>query len=253
MFNDGSPFFKKNRIPELKIISEDENHLLLDKPAGLGCIPDRRDMGRPSLLELLREKDPEVTFVHRLDLETSGVVMVAKNKEAMRHLSQQFKERTIRKEYITYVSSFVPFEELEVDRPVGPILRQGATTIRRKGKSSITRFVKEKTYRGFARLHCFPSTGRIHQIRIHLSDMGLPIVGDEKYGGQYPFLSAIKKKYVKSSKDSRKQEVPLLRRFALHAHRLTYTPYGAEEPVTVESPEADDMVKFAQKLEKFAK
>lgn len=237
---------------EYSVLFEDEHHLVVNKPAGLGCIPDRRDMGRPNLLELLKQDYEHVSLVHRLDLETSGIILVAKHPEAMTSLSMQFQERTIKKEYLAMVSAFVPFEELEVDRPVGPILRKGATTVRRKGKDAKTKFVKDRAYRGFTRLLCYPSTGRTHQIRIHLADMGLPIVGDDKYGGTWPYLSKIKKKYVRSSKEERKEESPLVRRFVLHAKSLIYVPHGAQEPITIECPEADDIVKFCQKLDKFA-
>jgi 23S rRNA pseudouridine955/2504/2580 synthase len=82
--------------------------------------------------------------------------------------------------------------------------------------------------------------------------MGLPIVGDEKYGGTWPYLSQIKKKYVKSKKEGRQEESPLVRRLVLHAKALTYLPFKASSPHTIECPEADDIVKFCQKLEKFA-
>lgn len=246
------PRQRKQKSLKVEILHRDEHHMVVNKPAGMGCIPDRRDMGRQCLLEWVREIEPEATLVHRLDLETSGIVLVALHIDAMRHLSMQFQERSIKKEYLTFVSGYVGFEDITIDRPVGPILRQGETTIRRKGKSSITRFVKERSFRHYTRLNCFPSTGRTHQIRIHLSDMGLPIVADTKYGGEVPYLSKIKKKYIRSGKETRREESPLLDRVALHAKSLEYLPFEASELFKIECPEAPDLKKFTDKLEKYS-
>jgi RluA family pseudouridine synthase len=249
---------KKDRISkklgQLKyvILHEDEHHLVINKPAGMGCIPDRRDMGRKSLLEHLTEKYPTARLVHRLDVTTSGVVLVALSTDSMRHLSEQFQNREVHKEYITFVNGFTAFEELTISKPVGPILRKGETTIRRKGKDSITHIKRLRNLKGYSKLSCAPQTGRTHQIRIHLSDMGLPIVADEKYGGQLPFLSKIKKNYNRSKRNDDRAESPLLTRVALHAANITYTPFQSDQTLTLSAEPPSDMLKFEEKLEKFA-
>lgn len=252
------PFMQKDRktkkLEQLKykIIHSDEHHLVIDKPAGMGCIPDRRDMGRKSLLEHLLVDYPSARLVHRLDVMTSGVVLVALSTEAMRHLTSQFENRDVKKEYITFVSGFTAFEELTISKPVGPVLRKGETTTRRKGKDSVTQISRLRNFKGYSKLMCSPQTGRTHQIRIHLSDMGLPIVADEKYGGLYPLLSKIKKNYSRSKKQQERDETPLIERVALHAAQITYTPYKSDKTITMKAETPNDMLKFEEKLEKFA-
>lgn len=245
---------KKNpdKVKAVKILHRDEHHLVVDKPAGMGCLHDRRDMGRQNLIEVLKRDHPTASLVHRLDIETSGLLLVALHRDALRHLSQQFMDRVIKKEYVTFVSSYVAFEEMTVKRPVGPILRKGHSTIRRKGKDAITHLIKERGFKGFTKLQCFPKTGRTHQIRIHLADMGLPIVGDHKYGGIYPYLSKIKRNYQKSRRHPDYGESPLIKRVALHAKSIEYIPFECEDTVKHECPEPKDFAQFTEKLEKFA-
>ncbi|MBF0244845.1 MAG: RNA pseudouridine synthase [Planctomycetes bacterium] len=233
----------------------DETHLVVSKPAGMGCLPDRRDMGRPNLLELLRLDYPTATLVHRIDIGTSGIVLVALSSEAMSFLSQQFEARTVHKEYLTYVSGFVPFEDLTVRRPVGPILYKDGGRVVRKGGPSETSFIRVRNYRGYARLLCHPLTGRTHQIRIHLSDMGLPIVGDLEYGGKFPLLSEFKRGYKSSRKQEGKEdaEKPLISRTCLHAHRIVYLPPGCTSMREQVCPEPADLEIFTNKLDKYAR
>lgn len=242
----------KNKQENYVILHEDEHHYVINKPAGMGCVPDRRDEDRLSLVEHLRKLCPEVVMVHRLDVDTTGIVLAAKHKDAMRWLSGQFARREVKKEYVCWVKGYVPFQELDVNRPVGPILRKGATVTRRRGKDSLIRFEKEKTYGNYCKLRCLPMTGRTHQIRIHLADMGLAIVGDEKYGGEYPMLSQIKKNYSPSGRKYRKEQ-PLVRRVALHARRITYIPFGTEEDFVILCEEPKDLRIFEDKLSRFGR
>lgn len=226
--------------------------MVVAKPSGLVCTPDDHGGDRDSLLEWLRRSHPTATLVNRIDAETSGIVLVALSHEAMSHLSQQFENRTVKKYYIAYVGGSAMFETMDIDRPVGPVLRRGLTHVRRKGKPSQTHLIRERNYRGFARLCCIPKTGRTHQIRIHLSDIGLPILGDTQHGGALVPLSAIKKNYHLSRKREDRKEAPLIRRVALHSHRICYIPYLQDEAITITSEEPADMQHLARQLERYA-
>lgn len=241
-----------------EILFKDAHHLVVNKAAGVGCLSDRYDLGRVSLLELLRRDFPSAVLVHRIDLETSGLVLAALSTEAMRWLSAQFEERRVKKEYIAFVSGFAAFGELTVNRPVdkpqkkyesGSDAPGFGTEKSRSAPEAVTSFRLLRNYRGFAKIHCLPKTGRLHQIRIHLSGLGLPVVCDSKYGGVTPMLSKIKKGYFKAAG---REEVPLLKRLALHAWKICYTPFGEDEARTQEAPLPRDLSSFEGKLERFA-
>lgn len=220
----------------LEILLETEDLIAINKPAGLLSVPDR-EQSEPSLKDLLLEKYGRIFTVHRLDKETSGVIVFAKNEATHKFLSQQFEERTTAKFYNGLVLGKVydekgVIEEAIIEHPT----KKGMMTTARKGKASITEFELIKSFPHFSWMQFRILTGRTHQIRVHMKHFGHPIVCDPLYGDGKPvFLSQIKKKF-KLGKDVL-EERPLLNRLALHARELHFMDSeGKQHIVTAEVP-----------------
>ncbi len=123
-------------------------------------------------------------IVHRLDKDTSGVLVVAKSPAAHEHLARQFRERTVAKEYLAVVRGRMPGSEGVIDRPIGrhPRERQRMSVRTRRGRAALTRYAVRDNYGVASVVRLFPTTGRTHQLRVHLAAVGHPIVGDQVYG-----------------------------------------------------------------------
>lgn len=222
---------------EIQILYEDEHVLALNKPAGLLVAPDANPPRRPNLMHLLQEaiargrpwvKERGITYlmnIHRLDLETSGVLLLGKHKQAITVFTRLFESKTITKEYIALVHGHPTAQTFEIELNLEPDPRRyGLMRPGKRGKYSHTAFELLERFIGYSLLRCRPTTGRSHQIRVHLQYAGLPIVGDEDYGGAPLYLSQLKPGYrFKPDQDER----PLLGTVALHAEKLAF-----EHPLT---------------------
>lgn len=232
---------KKNDLDSL-ILFEDDDYLLINKPPFISTLEDRNDP--VNILRWAREVVPDAQVCHRLDKDTSGVLAIAKNPEAYRHLSMQFENREVTKIYHAVADGIHRFENQLVD---APILKQndGTVKISREGKSAQTIFTTLKVFKHHTLIQCSPITGRMHQIRIHLRRLEAPITGDELYGGKQFFISSVKRGYnLKKETD----EQPLMKRMALHAFSLKFKLLAGKE-IQVEAPYPKDFQALLKQLE----
>ncbi|OLY91525.1 23S rRNA pseudouridine955/2504/2580 synthase/23S rRNA pseudouridine1911/1915/1917 synthase [Cnuella takakiae] len=216
------------------IVYEDDQLVAINKPAGMLSIQDRA--GNPALKNLLQDKYGEIFTVHRLDKDTSGMIVFAKNETAHRQLSMLFEGRDVAKYYVGLVVGKPPYESGTVD--IGLLehpVRKGMMVANRKGKTSITDYEMLESFRQYTWMQFRIHTGRMHQIRVHMKDIGCPLVCDELYGDAKPvFLSGIKTKYNLSKEEL--EERPLLARLALHSYKLSFTLSGKEYNLEAEPP-----------------
>ena len=221
------------RLPE--ILFENEFFIALDKPAGLLSVPDRLQ-STPSLKDLLIEKYKEIFTVHRLDRETSGVIMYAKTAEIHQFLSVIFQERQVEKTYTGIVHGVPAVEKgiIELSMQEHPA-KNGTMIIHRKGKAASTGYEVLENFGRYALVKFDLYTGRTHQIRVHMKESGHPVLCDPLYGDGKPFLvSSLKKNYNHSGFE---EEKPILSRLALHASRLSFQdPSGNQFSFEAEMP-----------------
>lgn len=220
-----------------EIVFEDEDCLVVNKPAGLLCIPDRYDGTKPNLQSALSKVRNEVFTVHRLDKDTSGLIIYAKNQETHHFLNQQFQDQKVNKTYHAFVNGVPHWNQKISEEPI-VYLSQGKSGTGKNGKASQTEFRLLEKWKSFSLIECKPRTGRTHQIRVHLQSIGHPLMVDRLYGTRGIFkISEIKgRRKFHLKKDS--EERPLVSRHTLHAYQmeLVIKPGGNKEKFTQEYP-----------------
>jgi len=215
----------KNKV---EIIFEDDSFVIVNKPANFLAIPDRYIADKPNLVDFLKKRYEDIFVVHRLDKETSGLMILTKTKEAHKNLSDQFENRKLTKIYKAIVlntpSEPVGLIELPMSQSDNP--RKGMI-INPKGKAASTKYRILETFSDYTYIDVKLLTGRMHQIRLHMSSINCPIVCDKMYGDGEPILlSNLKRKYRRSGEVER----PLLHRTALHASELEFNhPHSGEQ------------------------
>jgi len=234
------------------VIYEDDNVIAINKPAHISSLHERFDSGVLSIVELVKKANENYSLCHRIDRETSGVMLIAKNPETYRHIAMQFEKRTITKVYHAMVSAPVNIQGLRVDLPLYTDSKRRVQVSKKNGKESLTEFNTIKQYKHFSLLACKPFTGRLHQIRVHAASQNLPLVCDELYGGKVPFLSDIKRK-VKSemvSRDGSEEKRSLINRVALHAFSIEFDSPG-KGLTYIEAPYPKDFEVLVKLLDKY--
>lgn len=229
----------------MRILYEDDSCFVIDKPAGILVHPAQGKVSFDgTLIEVFRDKikwdevnDLRPGIVHRLDKDTSGVVVVAKNREAYKDLVEQFKSRTIKKSYLALVRGIMQHKEAVIDSPIGRSLRNRkkmALSNESLGKNAVSQYKVIKEFGNVSLLRIRIRTGRTHQIRVHMAGIGHPVVGDSTYGDE---------KFNKVFKD----KFGLERQF-LHAEMIKFKSPGTKKLKTVSSKLPNDLEVVLAKL-----
>lgn len=216
-----SPTLNAHSFLKPEIIFESPEIMAVNKPSGLLTLPDRFDGELQSLRGLLIKYHGHAYTIHRLDRDTSGLIIFGKTLEAQQHYTKQFEERKVEKTYLGLVMGRMEQESGTLDQPIAehPSVK-GKMSVQRQGRYAVTHFTLLETFSKYSLLSFRIETGRTHQIRVHMHNAGHPIACDPIYGNGAPILlSAIKKNFNLAK--SADEERPLLNRLALHAWRLS--------------------------------
>jgi 23S rRNA pseudouridine1911/1915/1917 synthase len=224
-----SPELRPQDVP-LTVLYADDHLVIINKPYGLVVHPGAGNR-EGTLAGALLYRFPEISglgpaerpgIVHRLDKETSGIMVVARSPEAYASLQKQFKDRDVRKVYLGLAWGKMPAEG-RIDKPIGRHIKHGQRmSVRtRKPRPAETFYKVREEFKGMSFLEIRPVTGRTHQIRVHLAAAGHPLAGDSRYG--------------------RRREQPKFPRLFLHAHRLSFIHPGTGERVEFTSDLPDDL------------
>ncbi len=236
---------KNIRFEDL-IIFENNDYLLINKPPYLSTLQDRSPEGKQSIIDLAKKYVKTAQVCHRLDKETSGILAIAKNAEAYRHLAIQFEKRKVAKLYHAIVQGVQDFDNIAVNLPILETKLGTAKIDTVEGKEALTFFKTIQVFKQNTLVECRPITGRMHQIRVHLAVLKAQIVSDMKYGGKRLYLSELKSRFkLKEGTD----EQPLIQRVALHARSLQFQLLNGEDVVT-EAPYPKDISALLKQLEK---
>ena len=238
------------------LIYADEDMIAVNKAAGLLVAADRWDAEALRLDLLIQNQLPQIApscsklyAVHRIDKDTSGILLYALNEEAHRTLNSAFQNREIKKTYRLLIHGRVPEEHFTVNLPLradGDTLHRTVVD-KRRGKEAITHFTVLETFRQFSLLEAFPVTGRTHQIRAHLAAAGYPIVCDSLYGSGKPvLLSELKQRW----RGDVYTEQPLIRRLALHAYQVEGMHPRTSQPFSFTAEYAKDFKSTIHQLQK---
>ncbi len=229
------------------VLYEDPSVLVIDKPAGLPMHTTAK-FWRNTLVAVLRERYPgqHTEICHRIDRETSGVMLIARTRQAGANLKTAFARRTIKKEYLALCKGIPPDEGI-IDQPIKLLetpthLMMGPAA---DGMAALTRWKVVRRFAAHALVVASPETGRQHQIRVHLAAIGYPLVGDKLYGaGERYFMEACEGP-ISPELLARFDGLP---RHALHASRLTFLHPVTAQSMTVESPLPADLTDYMSLL-----
>lgn len=235
---------------EIEILYEDEHLIAVNKPAGMLTLPDRFQEERPNLYRYLQEHFPSLFVVHRLDKDTSGVILFALDAATHAALSRAFEEHQIKKSYLALVMGHLTPHQGTIDRPIAPHpANDGRMTTASKGKRAVTHYQALRHFKKYTWVSLDIETGRTHQIRVHMAWIKHPLAVDPLYGGDDGvFLSGFKEKYKASKGET---EHPLIDRVPLHAGRIEFRhPMNGNE-MDIQAPLPKDLRATLNQLERW--
>lgn len=241
-----------------KILYEDEVLFVIDKPAQLPVHPAGRYFFNTLLIHLKTQghqnplrSEEDYYLAHRIDKETSGVLVLTKDKDVCADITRQFAERKTKKRYLALVRGICP-ESFEIDLPIKRAphslieLKMSTASLEEGGQASFTGFKRLQTFGTYSLVECFPRTGRQHQIRVHLDAAGYPIVGDKLYGiPESEALRFYERKHLSPEAEAKL----LMPRHALHAASLEFFHPTLKKMMKFEAPLPQDMRDFISQSE----
>jgi len=215
---------------KFQVIHQDEEVLVINKPAGLSVLPEGWDPDAPYLVRMLEEQYGRIWVVHRIDKITSGVIVFALTAEAHRHLNIQFEKHQVEKTYHAIVNGLPAWDEKTTKFPLRVNVGHKHRTMvdNKNGMRSETRLKVLKRYQAQTQVEARPLTGRTHQIRVHAYALGHPLLGDVLYSAP---------------------ETKLISRPALHAYSLAFKHPKTKEPMTFTAPYPEDFQNAIHVLE----
>jgi tRNA pseudouridine32 synthase / 23S rRNA pseudouridine746 synthase len=224
-------------MAEIQIVWSDPDLLAVNKPSGMRVIPDGYDPTLPTLTNVLQAEWGRLFVVHRLDKDTSGILLLARNGQIHRDLDRQFANRQILKIYLALVAGSPEWDEISIDLPLRVDADRQHRTIGdpQRGKPAQTEVRVLRRFPSFTLVEARPHTGYTHQIRAHLSAVGLPLLGDPLY--RYP--SSWKGARVTAA------DLPTFARTALHALQITFRHPTAQDELTLKTtlpPDFNDLI-----------
>jgi 23S rRNA pseudouridine1911/1915/1917 synthase len=250
----------------IEVVYEDDTLTVVNKPPGIvthpakgnwqGTLVNAIQFHYNSLSTLAGENRPGI--VHRLDRDTTGLLVVAKNDQAHRRLALQFERREVHKEYLALVYGVPQRDSDYIERPIGfhPLTREkmAIRSLEDGGRPASTYYEVAERFCGYALVRCMPKTGRTHQIRLHLTHIGHPIVADKAYSGRNRLT-------LGELRAQERREIPagefdpasvLIDRQALHAHFLHFTHPSTGQPIELTASLPDDMDRTLRTLRMYS-
>ena len=233
------------------VLYEDDDLICVAKPAGTLTIPDRYDKRIPNLFHLLEDAYGKIFVVHRLDRDTSGVVIFAKTPEAHRELNEQFMNQTLTKIYHAVLQGVVSRDSIDIDIPIAADqILKGRSRPSARGKESLSRLRVLERYRNATLVEVDLVSGRHHQLRVHVSAIGHPLLIDDFYGTQTEFfVSSIKKRY---NLKKHEEEIPLIDRITMHAYSIEFDHPTSGDRIKVVADYPKDFAALVSVLRKYS-